>query len=249
MLKRGELVLLFGKDESYLTEVSEKKFNTKSGIVDLSKLKTKNFGDKIQTHMKKTFTILKPTFKDILERRVKRTAQIILPKDIALILAYTGIPSKSLVVDAGTGSGYASLFLANYLAKGKIVTYESNSNFARAARDNIRRSGLKNIFLKQSDVIKGIDEKDVDLVLLDFQKSDKAIRHAHKALKTGGWLVVYSPTVESLLKTLKEIKTKKFSQLKTVENIVREWQVEKTTRPKTVGLMHTGFITFARKVE
>lgn len=249
MLKRGELVLLFGKDGSYLTEVSEKKLNTKDGMIDLSKLKTKNFGDKIQTHTKKFFTILKPTFKDILERRVKRTAQVILPKDIALILAYTGIPSKSLVVDAGTGSGYASLFLANYLAKGKVVTYESDSNFAKIARDNIRRSGLKNIFLKQSDVTKGIDDKDVDLILLDFQKSNKAVRYAYKSLKVGGWLVVYSPTAESLLKTLKEIKTKDFSQISTVENIVREWQVERTTRPKTVGLMHTGFITFARKVK
>jgi tRNA A58 N-methylase Trm61 len=39
-----------------------------------------------------------------------------------------------------------------------------------------------------------------------------------------------------------------FENVKIVENIVREWQYEKTLRPKTKGLIHTGFITIARKI-
>jgi tRNA (adenine57-N1/adenine58-N1)-methyltransferase len=247
MIKTGEFVLLISKDESYLVEVSDKEFNMKSGKIDLNKIRSKNFGDEISSHTGKAFVITKPTFKDILEKRVKRTAQVITPKDMGLILAYTGLRSDSVVVDAGTGSAYAALFLANFLAKGKVFTYENDSNFAKAARDNIRRTKTKNIFLKQADITKGIDEKDVDMVLLDLHDSHKVVKHAHKALRVGGWVVVYSPTSESLARSLREIKRSKFGHINTVECIVREWQSERTTRPKTLGLMHTGFITFARK--
>ena len=44
----------------------------------------------------------------------------------------------------------------------------------------------------------------------------------------------------------KEIK-KKFRVVRTIEAIIREWKSEYTTRPETIGLMHTGFLTFAKK--
>ena len=166
-----------------------------------------------------------------------------------MILAYTGLRQDSSVVDAGTGSGYLAIFLANFLSRGKVVTYENDKRFIETAKQNIRLTGLKNIKLKPKDITKGIGEKNLDLVTLDLQNAKAIIKHTRKSLRVGGWLVVYSPTVEHLLKTIKEIKKQKFAQVKTVENIVREWQVEKTTRPKTIGLMHTGFLTFARKIK
>lgn len=244
----GEIVLLLSKDGSYIVEVSNRTIHTQSGMIDLSKLKMKKFGDEIKTHLRKKFTIVKPNVKDILERRLKRTAQVMLPKDIALILAYTGIGPDSLILDAGTGTGYLAIFLANYVSNGKVVTYEKDRRFVKVAKKNITISGLKNIKLKERDVMKGFDERNADLVTLDLQNSHKVINHAYKALKPGGWLVVYSPTVESLIATIKAIKKKNFCELKTVENIVREWKVELTTRPKTMGVMHTGFLTFARKI-
>ncbi len=249
-MKNGELILLLSEDKFYLVEVSNKTFNTQSGIIDLKKLKKKNFGNKIKTHLGKEFSIVKPNIKDILEKKIKRLPQIIMPKDIALIISYTGIEPRSLVVDAGTGSGFLAMFLANYIKPGKVVTYENNKRFIKTTKNNIRISGLsKFIRLKQKDILKGIDEKNVDLITLDMKNAEKVINHAWKALKTGGYLVVYSPHVEQVISVWKEIKKKGFSYVKTVENIVREWQVEKITRPKTIGLMHTGFLTFARKVK
>jgi tRNA (adenine57-N1/adenine58-N1)-methyltransferase len=248
-MKEKMLALLLSKDESYLVEVLNKNFNIKSGIVKLGGLKKKKYGDKIKTHLGKEFAIVKPNIKDILEKKIKRTAQVILPKDVALILAYTGIRPDSLVVDCGTGSGYLAIFLANYLTKGKVITYESDRNFARIAKENIKISGLKNIKLKHMDVAKGIAEKNIDLLTVDIQNPAKIIKNAYSSLKAGGYLVVYSPTVEEVIAVNKFIKRKSFSEIKTVENIVREWQVERTTRPKTMGLMHTGFLTFARKME
>lgn len=247
-MKNGELVLLLADGESYLVSVEKKVMHTQSGVIDLKQLKKKKFGGEINTHTGKKFTIVKPNMNDIL-KRLQRTAQVMLPKDIALILAYTGIRSDSLVLDAGTGTGYLAVFLANYIPNGKVVTYENDKRFIKIAKKNIIASGLKNIRLKEKNVMKGFDERNADLVTLDLKNSQKAIKHAYKSLGTGGWLVVYSPTIESLVEVAKAIKRKDFCGIKTVENIVREWKVELTTRPKTEGLMHTGFLTFARKLK
>lgn len=244
-IKLNDKVLLLGKDDSHLVTVSSKKFNTRSGVVELGKLAGKSYGSEMKTHIGKEFFLIKPTILDLFNR-LTRTAQVILPKDISLILAYTGMSPDSLVIDAGTGTGYLAIFLANYLPNGKVVTYEKNKQFVKIARENIKLSGLKNLKLKRRDISKGIDEKNVDLVTLDLQHPEKIVKHAYKSLKVGGWLVVYSPTVEEVIRVIKGIK-KYFSEIKTTENIVREWQTERTTRPKTMGLMHTGWLLFARK--
>lgn len=240
---------MFSRDESYLVEVSDRVFHTKSGIIELKKLKKKKYGDRIKTHLGKEFVLIKPNILDILNRKLKRLPQIIMPKDIGLIIAYSGIQQGNLVVDAGTGSGYLAILLANYVRPGKVVTYENEKRFFRVAKENIKLSGLsKFIKIKKKDITKGINEKNVDVVTLDMKDAKKVVKHAHKALRLGGWLVVYSPYIEQVKEVVNEMKRRKFSEIKIVENIVREWQVEKSVRPKTIGLMHTGFLTFARKM-
>ena len=239
---------MLSKDSSYLVELKKGKLHTKDGIFDLEEILNKNFGDKIKTHLKKEFTIVKPNLVDILGK-VRRGPQIVMPKDAALILAYTGISQRSFVVDVGTGSGFLAIFLANYIKPGKLVSYEKDKRMAKIAEENIRLSGLsKFIEIKNKDATKGISEKNVDLVTVDIQNPEKVVKQAYKALKLGGWLVVYSPTIEEVIAVVREIKKLNFSYIKTVENIVREWKTERTTRPKTMGIMHTGFLTFARKV-
>ena len=180
--------------------------------------------------------------------RLQRGPQIITPKDMAAILSCTGAGPGDRVVDAGTGSGFLAIFLANYVRPGKVVTYENDRRFVELARKNIKKSGLEEfIKLKSRDVTRGVAERNVDLVTLDMKNSHKVVKLAYNALKLGGWIAVYSPTAESLRAAAREIRKSGFCEIKTVESIAREWQTERTTRPKTMGLMHTGFLTFARK--
>lgn len=246
-IKLNDKVLVFNKEESHLVTASKKKFNVQSGMIDLGKLIGKNYGSKIKTHIGKDFILVKPTMLDMFSK-FTRGAQVILPKDISLILAYTGVFPDSLVVDAGAGSAYLSIFLGNYLTKGYVVTYENDKRFIKISKGNIELSGLKNVKLKRKDISKGIDEKNVDLITLDLQDADDVLRHAYISLKIGGWLVVYSPTIDHLMRILNKIKKTNFGELKIIESVVREWQSEHTTRPKTMGLMHTGWLTFARKM-
>ena len=181
-------------------------------------------------------------------RKLKRGPQIIMPKDCGIILSYTMFEPGSRIVDAGAGSGFLATFLGKYNKPGKVYTYEKNEKFLDIIKDNIKKSGLeKFVKLKNVDVTKGIKEKRLDLVTLDLKDAYKAIPHAYTSLKINGKIVVYSPTVEHLIKSLKSLRKAGFKDIETVENILREWKSEYTTRPKTMGIMHTGFLTFAKK--
>ena len=183
---------------------------------------------------------------DIL-KKLKRLPQIVTPKDASLILGYTGISPDSLIIDAGAGSGFLCIFLGYYCRRGKIVTYEKRFDFAKVVRKNVKASGLKNITVKEKDILEGIDEKNVNLITLDMKGSEKVVKMSFDALKSNGWLVVYSPYIEQVISVREEIEKLDFKEIKTVENIVREWRVGRHTLPEVSGVMHTGWLTFARK--
>ena len=79
-------------------------------------------------------------FPEIL-KKCKRGPQVILPKDIGIILAYSGIGKNSVVVDAGAGSGWLAVSLAN-VAK-KVTSYEWREEFAELAEKNAKRAGVE----------------------------------------------------------------------------------------------------------
>jgi len=179
---------------------------------------------------------------------LERLPQVITPKDASLILAYTGISPDAKIVDAGSGSGFLAIFLAWYCPKGKVITYEKRMEFTKIVERNISKTGLKNIEVKNKDVLEGIEEKDIDLITLDMKDCEQAIPEAYKKLNADGWLAVYSPHIEQVERIVEEMRKNKFKNIEIVENIVREWQSEfGYTRPKSQGLMHTGWLTFGRK--
>ena len=181
-------------------------------------------------------------------RKLKRGPQVILPKDFGMIVAFTCVGHESVCVDAGAGSGWLACMLGNICKK--AVSYEWREDFAEIARKNAERAGLKNVEVKVKDVFSGIDEKEVDLVVLDLADAEKAVAHAYAALKKGGSLVGYLPHAEQVQKFVAACKASGFKEedIFTIENMVREMLVrERGFRPDTKGLWHTGYLTFARK--
>lgn len=242
-ISKDGLVLLLGKEKSYV--IRPNLFSCQFGSFDLRKLVGKKFGKKIKIG-KENFTVVKPNILDLL-KKAKRGPQIILPKDFGLILSVTGCSPGWKVVDAGTGSGFLSMFLANFGCN--VHTYEKKKEFYEIAKKNFKRFGLKNLKIKNSDVTKGIKERNVDMITLDLKNPERVTKHAFKALKPGGWLVIYSMHIEETKKVYSEIKKHDFTKLLILENLQRQWQsVKEFTRPKTYMLAHTAFLTFARKM-
>lgn len=185
-------------------------------------------------------------FPEIL-RKCKRGPQVVLPKDIGVILAYSGVGKNSVVVDAGAGSGWLAISLAN-VAK-KVVSYEWRAEFAELAEKNAARAGLGEwLEIKRANVLDGISEREVDLVTLDLADSDKAVQHAHAALRKGGMLFGYLPHVEQARKFFEACEAAGFAQPQMVEAIVRSYLVRAAgVRPENTGLTHTAYIVFAEK--
>ncbi|MEM0154910.1 MAG: methyltransferase domain-containing protein, partial [Methanothrix sp.] len=92
-------------------------------------------------------------------RRMKRAPQVILPKDIGIIIAYSGVNKDSICVDAGTGSGWLAVSLAR-IAK-RVVSYELREDFIKIAEKNKAMEGLQNLDIRHGDITKDLKEKDV----------------------------------------------------------------------------------------
>lgn len=250
-VKKGETIVLIDSNyKKYLIETEGKTDKYKGiGVFDPKILIGIEYGKQIEIGSKQ-FWILKPSLQDKLQS-LKRKAQIILPRDSAHIISNCSIESNQKVLEAGIGSGSLTIVLANSIAPGgKVFSYDNREDFIKHAMKNIKSSKLeKYVETKLKDVTTGIDEKNLDAIILDIPNPWNAIKHAYKALKTGGYLCTYSPLSSQVENTVKEIKKYKLIEIKTIENIQREMVVsEKGMRPKFGMLGHTGYLTFARKV-
>jgi tRNA (adenine57-N1/adenine58-N1)-methyltransferase len=181
-------------------------------------------------------------------RRLKRAPQVMLPKDIGFIIAYTGITKESRCFDAGTGSGWLAISLAR-VAK-EVTSYEQNEEFMKLAQKNAASERLGNLRIKKGDPIRRIGEENLDLVTLDMPDSDKAVPNAFKALKGGGYVFGYLPHVEQVKRFVKALVKLGFTEIETYEVTARDMMVRKEgMRPSTKGVWHTAYLTFGRKPE
>jgi tRNA (adenine57-N1/adenine58-N1)-methyltransferase len=134
--------------------------------------------------------------------------------------------------------------------EGHVFSYEIREDFAKVARKNLIKAGLKELVtVKQKDILEGITETNVDALVLDMAVPWEVVPIAYTALKGGGVLTSFSPTIEQTQKTVDALYASHFTEIATRELIEREILVRKgKTRPATRMIGHTGYVTSARKV-
>ncbi|MBI2667991.1 methyltransferase domain-containing protein [Candidatus Woesearchaeota archaeon] len=214
--------ILIRKDKKYYWDKGD--LHTESGVVKEEDIK--NSTNKIE--------------------KIKRDPQAMMEKDISIILNYTSIDKDSIVLEAGTGSGKLTAFLAKIVKK--VYSYEINKDNINLAKKNLEFLDIDNVEIKNKDIYDEIDEKDLDLIVLDLPTPWKAVKNCYDSLKQGAFLVSYLPTIPQVMEFMDEVKKYDFLIIKTVELIEREWIVEgQRTRPKS-SLQHTAFLTFVRRL-
>ena len=197
-----------------------------------------------------SFTVLTPTVLDKVAT-IERKAQIVVPRDAALIALHADVKAGDLVVEGGAGSGALSIVLLHMLRPGgRLVTYELRQDHAELARANVERADLSTDHeIRMGDVATDIAESDVDAAVLDVPEPWKAVPACREALMPGGRFVSYSPTVGQVERTHTALKEAGLSQVRTFEVLDRELVVGSGgTRPSFEMLGHTGYITVARKL-
>jgi len=250
-ISEGDSVLLYlNQERTYLVRVEKgKSFHTHKGFIQLDELIGKQYGTRITSSMGVEFVALKPALRDHVFKMLRRT-QITYPKDVALIVMFSGVGPGSRVVEAGTGTGALTSALAFYVKpNGRIFSYEVRKEFIDTALKNLERARVSEcVDLKNKDVTEGIDEENVDAVVLDMATPWLVVPHAYSALKGSGALVSFSPTIDQVVKTVEALKESGFVDIQTIECIMRRMQTERgKVRPETLMTGHTGYITFARK--
>lgn len=251
IINEGDNVLLYlNRRRTYLVKVEKgKSFHTHKGFIQLGELIGKEYGTRAASSMGAEFIALKPNLRDHVFKMFRKT-QITYPKDIALIIMFSGVGPGSRVVEAGTGTGALTSALAFYVKPmGRVYSYEVRGEFIATALKNLERAGLSQyVDVKHKDVTQGIDEEEVDAAVLDLATPWLVVPHAYSALKGSGALVSFSPTIDQVVKTVEALEESGFVDIQTVECIMRRMQAERgKTRPETLMTGHTGYITFARK--
>jgi tRNA (adenine57-N1/adenine58-N1)-methyltransferase len=192
------------------------------------------------------FLVVRPTLSDVV-LKMPRGAQVIYPKDLGAILLAADIGPGMRVLEAGVGSGALSMALLR--AGADVVGYELRPDFAAGARANVTAwSGPEVPYrVEERDVYEGVDEVDLDRIVLDLPEPWRVLAHAEKALRPGGILLAYLPTINQVAALRAAMTRSAFGMAETSETLRRTWHVEeRSVRPDHRMVGHTGFLTTAR---
>jgi len=249
-LRAGERVMLIdSKDREYLIVLKEgNTFHTHAGIVAHDDIIGTAEGSLIKSTVDRSFLVVRPTMSEVI-LKMPRGAQVIYPKDLGAILMMADIAPGMRVLEAGVGSGALSMTLLR--AGAHITAYEIREDFANHARKNVvemlGHDDHYDIHIK--DVTAGIDERDLDRILLDMPEPNLVVEHAEKALRPGGIFLAYLPTINQTQLLRETLRNYQFGLEETVEVLRRTWHIDgRSVRPDHRMVGHTGFLTTARRL-
>lgn len=249
-LNEGDLVqFLDNKGRRYQAVLTPgKEFHSHSGFVAHSEVIGLPEGSTVQTTRGQRFVVLRPTLTDFI-LKMPRGAQVIYPKDIGPILMLADIGPGMRVLESGVGSGALSMGMLR--AGAEIVGYELREDFANRARSNVEQflgAGVLDRYkVELRDCYEGIDETGIDRVVLDLPEPWQVVPHAAEAMRPGGILVAYTPSVVQVAQLRETLAKGPWFAAETVEVLQRGWYVEnQAVRPDHRMVGHTGFLTHAR---
>ncbi|MBS0150145.1 MAG: tRNA (adenine-N1)-methyltransferase [Nitrospira sp.] len=204
----------------------------------------------------KKMVALKPTFGDYV-LKMPRGAQVLYPKDLAIIPMWADVHPGARVFEAGTGSGAMTMALLRAVGpSGLVVTYDIREDFSQTAQTNITRyMNPANLRCFRKSAYEGIDLPDdqvpFDRVVLDLPEPWQVIPHAVNALRSGGIYLSFVPTIPQVMQTVEALeRATVFGMIETFETLLRTWSIQgRSVRPDHRMVAHSGFITVARKVE
>jgi len=250
-LREGDLVLLLdSKQRQYLVTLQAgKEFHSHAGFISHEEIIGAGEGVTLRSTRGASYTVLRPTLSEFI-LKMPRGAQVIYPKDIGPILMLADIRPGLRVLESGVGSGALSMGMLRCGVD--IVGYELREEFADRARANVERflgaEALDRYRIELRDCYEGIDETDLDRVILDLPEPWQVVPHAATALRPGGLILAYSPSIVQVMQFREALDKAGFILADSMEVLNRGWHVDgMAVRPDHRMVAHTGFLTTARR--
>jgi tRNA (adenine57-N1/adenine58-N1)-methyltransferase len=250
--KAGDVVQLIGRDDKYfiIRLAPGQRLETHRGIFQHDELIGQELGGEVFSHLGHGFYLVEPSTDDLI-RDLKRTSQIIYPKDSGFILMKLAVHPGQTVLEAGTGSGGMTTVLAQTVGPaGRVISYDVRSDMQRLALKNLERMGLaERVTLKLRDITEGFDETDVDALFLDVPNPWDYTGQVRRALKGGGFFGSILPTTNQVSTLLVALQRDGYEFVEVCEVLLRYYKtVPERLRPEDRMVAHTGFLIFGRPV-
>lgn len=242
-------MLIDRKGRRYLVRLeSGREFHTHAGSLTHDEIIGSEEGSGFRSSKGGELVVFRPSLTDYI-LKMPRGAQVIYPKDLGPILMLADVAPGLRVLESGVGSGALSMALLR--AGAEVTGYELREDFAGRARNNVEeflgKASLERFHVEVRDCYEGIDEVDLDRVLLDLPEPWQVAPHAAGALRPGGILLAYTPSVTQVMKLRGALDSAGFAMAETVEVLNRTWHVDgASVRPDHRMVAHTGFLTHAR---
>ena len=254
MLRDGDPVLLIDRrGRRYLKRLkSGHRLTIRSSVFACDRLIGMPEGSRVAGDRDEEFRVFVPGYAELVPL-IQRSAEPIFAKDAGLIVTRGDIRPGHTVIEIGAGCGALTMALLRAVGpSGRLVTYEIREDFAEEARRNVARyegpSPAWSVHI--GDASAGIDERDVDRIVIDVPDAVSVLAASADALRDGGILVAFCPTVLQVRDVHDAVHSSPaLGFAETFEVLERRWHIDATSvRPDHRMIAHTGFVTVARRL-
>jgi len=246
--------LQFGKAKPYLVVLKERgTINVRGhrfGHQDLVGLEP---GARVTSPQGEEFFLVRPTLARWIES-MPRFATTIYPKDAGPILFYADVFPGARILEAGLGSGGLSLALLRAIGPtGRLFSYDTRERSLQQGAANVAQwfgEAPATHTIRAADVYAGIEDLDLDRIVLDVPEPWQVVPHTERALRRGGILCAFTPGITQAHAFGNALRDSgRFADLLMLETIQRPWKVgRRSVRPENQSTPNTGFVSFARHV-
>ena len=251
LFHEGDPVLILDrKSRRYLVTLAcGQTFHSHLGRLSHDQLIEQFVGGWYRTDKGHTVLAVRPTLGDFV-REMPRGPQIIYPKDLGNIVNLADIFPGATVIEGGLGSGsLTSALLRAVGSSGTVITYEVDEKVVPRAMQNIEKfnPNMSNLKINIGNIYEGIEERDVDRVVLDVPEPWQAVATIGDALTMGGIMLSFVPTILQVHQLVMELeRDTRFQMVQMVETLLRSWHVtQRSVRPDHRMVAHSGFLTTA----
>ncbi len=252
--KDTALIIDYAGKEHLITVQAGRKFETHHGYILYDAMIDREWGTIIHSSLGHPYLIVQPGTADLI-RHIKRSSQVIFPKDSAYILMRLSVKPGSRVLESGCGSGGLTLALAQAVSpSGMVYSQEIRDDFIALARRNMERVGLgPYVTFIQGDATQGFNVAEpVDAVFIDMPAPQMVLSQARAVLKNCGFFGSLVPTtnqVQDILRGMEAMGEYAFGLIEVEEIMLRAYKpVPDRLRPRDRMIAHTGYLIFARAV-
>jgi len=253
LLRTGESILFIdSKEREYLRALKAGgRISLHGGTLQADQVIGLPEGSRVRNTVNDSFWVFRPTYAHLIPN-LPRRAQVIYPKDVGIMLLWGDVFPGATVAEVGAGPGALTIALLRAIGPtGKLTTVEAREDFCDMARENVARffGEALNWTLTIGDAYTGLEPRDADRLFLDVPEPWRVVPHAVQALRPGGVLVGYVPTVLQVKSLVDALRTSlHFTAIEVIENLLRTWHVKDlSVRPEHRMVAHTGFLVIARR--